>query len=305
MTIPFATSDSWTILSSIEQSIKRKIEAVGTPLRDWDVKINRGILTGCNEAFIITKQKREEILKKCETAEERERTVELIRPILRGRDIKKYGYEFADKWIILAEYNSHEWLLKKYPVVFEYLSQFEKKLRDRGQCRYTASGKPNKNTGAHFPGQHHWLELDNNPRRTYLDDFSKQKIIWGEISDKTKFAMDIEGKYCAEATTFLMTGNNLAYLLGFLNSSLMEYFFSTLGTTTGVGTIRWKKYKIEQLPIPQPTSLFQTLLTETVLEIIEVPLDSKDRYILEKKINSIVFQIVGLSEQEIRFIESQ
>ena len=96
----FNTADSWVILSPIEQSIKRKIEAVGIPLKDWDINIYRGVLTGCNEAFIINSTKRKEILANCQSAEEKERTEELIRPILRGRDIKRYGYEWADLWLI-------------------------------------------------------------------------------------------------------------------------------------------------------------------------------------------------------------
>lgn len=96
----FATSDSWVILSPIEQSIKRKIEAVGVPLKDWDINIYRGVLTGYNEAFIISTEKRDEILSNCQTPEERQRTEELIRPILRGRDIKRYGYDWANLWLI-------------------------------------------------------------------------------------------------------------------------------------------------------------------------------------------------------------
>ncbi|NLZ51310.1 MAG: type II restriction endonuclease, partial [Rikenellaceae bacterium] len=91
----FSGGDSWVILSPIEQSIKRKIEAVGTPLKDWDIQINYGIKTGCNDAFIISTKKRNEILANCATEEEHTRTDELIRPILRGRDIKRYGYEWA------------------------------------------------------------------------------------------------------------------------------------------------------------------------------------------------------------------
>ena len=75
-------SNSWVILSAIEQSIKVKIKKYGTPLRDWDIKINRGVLTGCNEAFIITTAKREEILANCKTKDERKRTDEIIRPYL-------------------------------------------------------------------------------------------------------------------------------------------------------------------------------------------------------------------------------
>lgn len=76
----FATSDIWVILSPIEQSIKRIIEAVGTPLKDWHINIYRGVLTGCNEAFIINTEKRYEILSNCQTEDERKRTEELIRP---------------------------------------------------------------------------------------------------------------------------------------------------------------------------------------------------------------------------------
>ena len=96
----FTTSDSWVILSSIEQSIKHKIESVGTPLKDWGVNIYRGILTGCNEAFVIDETKRAEILSRCQDDAERKRTEQIIRPILRGRDIKRYGYNWAGLYLI-------------------------------------------------------------------------------------------------------------------------------------------------------------------------------------------------------------
>ena len=105
----FISSDSWVILSPIEQSIKRKIEAVGTPLKDWDIQINYGIKTGFNDAFIINTEKRDEILANCQTEEERIRTAELIRPILRGRDVKRYGYDWAGLWLI----NTHNGLKNK------------------------------------------------------------------------------------------------------------------------------------------------------------------------------------------------
>ena len=85
----FVSSDSWVILSPIEQSIKRKIDAVGTPLKDWNIQINYGIKTGFNDAFIINTKKRDEILANCQTEDERQKTAELIRPILRGRGYQK------------------------------------------------------------------------------------------------------------------------------------------------------------------------------------------------------------------------
>ena len=114
--IEFSNSDNWVILTPIELSIKRKIEAIGTPLRDWDIQINYGIKTGFNDAFIITTDKREEILSACADDAERERTAELIRPILRGRDIKRYGYNWADLWII-ATFPARKYDIEQYPAV--------------------------------------------------------------------------------------------------------------------------------------------------------------------------------------------
>ena len=96
----FKTDDAWSILSEIELSIKRKVEDAGVPLKNWNVEMYRGILTGYNDAFIITSEKREEILSNCADDSERERTAEIIRPILRGRDIKRYCYEWAELYII-------------------------------------------------------------------------------------------------------------------------------------------------------------------------------------------------------------
>ncbi|MBQ9184497.1 MAG: hypothetical protein IJ151_01330, partial [Bacteroidales bacterium] len=111
------------ILSPIEQSIKRKIEAVGTPLKDWDIQINYGIKTGFNDAFIISTDKRNEILANCATEEERKKTDELIRPILRGRDIKRYGYEWAELYLI-ATFPARRYDIEKYPAVKQYLLSF-------------------------------------------------------------------------------------------------------------------------------------------------------------------------------------
>ena len=130
-------------MSPIEQSIKRKIESVGTPLKDWDINIYRGVLTGCNEAFIISTEKRDEILANCETEEERRRTSELIRPILRGRDIKRYGY--VDNGLYLI--NTHNGIrgriprinIDDYPAVKAHLDQYWDKIEkrtDKGDTPY-------------------------------------------------------------------------------------------------------------------------------------------------------------------------
>ena len=139
----FASSDSWVILSPIEQSIKRKIEAIGTPLKDWNIQINYGVKTGFNDAFIISTEKRNEILANCQTEDERTRTAELIRPILRGRDIKRYGCDWANLWLI----NTHNGIkgktprihIEDYPAVKVHLDQFWNKISkrvDKGDTPY-------------------------------------------------------------------------------------------------------------------------------------------------------------------------
>ena len=239
----FDSSGSWVILSPVEQSIKRKIESIGTPLKDWNIKIYRGILTGYNEAFIIDRKKKDELI----SADPK--SAEIIRPILRGRDIKRYGFDFADQYII-ATFPSKNYNIDDYPAVKEYLLSFGIERLEQSGKQYTINGeivKSRKKTN------NKWFETQDSI--SYWDDFSKQKIVWGEISDKPKFAIDENGDYYVEATSFYMTGDMLFYLLHYLNSSLSKFYFSKLGTTTGVGTIRWKKFKLEELPIPKPDML--------------------------------------------------
>uniref|UniRef100_UPI0040283DC9 TaqI-like C-terminal specificity domain-containing protein n=1 Tax=Prevotella sp. TaxID=59823 RepID=UPI0040283DC9 len=280
----FANSDSWVILSPIEQSIKRKIEAVGTPLKDWDINIYRGVLTGYNEAFIISTEKREEILANCQSEDERERTAELIRPILRGRDIKRYGYNWANLWLI----NTHNGIrgklerihIEDYPAVKAHLDQYWDRISkraDKGDTPY------------------------NLRNCAYLEDFNKPKIVWGEISDRSKFAFEAYGSFIPEATTFLMVGSDLSYLLCVLNSPLSEWFFSKVGTTTGVGTVRWKKYTIQELLIPFVNVKLRQLFQQIVEKYVIGNITSEQ---LSKYSNKILYEVVGLIDEEIEFVEN-
>ena len=279
-TMNFDHSNSWNILSTIEIGIKQKIEAVGIPLRDWNVRINRGILTGFNEAFIISGEKRDELV----AADPK--SAEIIRPILRGRDIKRYGYTFANLWVI----NTHNGVresglplidISDYPAIKAHLDKYYPKLvkrADKGDTPY------------------------NLRNCAYMDDLTKQKIVWGEISDKPKFAIDVEGTYCPEATTFLMTGLHLKYLLCFLNSTFSEYFFAKYGTTTGMGTLRWKKYLIELLPIPEPTADVENDFEVALDDLLNADSAEKaERHI--ERINHLVYHTIGLTQEEIDTVE--
>ena len=274
--VDFNTSDSWVILSPIELSIKKKIEAVGVPLKDWDINIYRGVLTGYNEAFIISTEKRDEILSNCQSEEERQRTEELIRPILRGRDIKRYGYDWAGLWLI----NTHNGIkgklerihIEDYPAVKAHLDQYWDKISvraDKGETPY------------------------NLRNCAYLDDFNKPKLVWGEISDRSKFAFDESGVYVPEATTFLLVGKDALSLYAFLNSSPAEWYFSKLGPRTGEGTIRWKKYTVEQIFAPK---LSEEQIDEITV-ILSQPIED-----IASLMNNWFYSFYELSDDEIAYI---
>ncbi len=232
----FTSSESWVILSPIEQSIKRKIEAVGKPLKDWDIQIYRGVLTGCNEAFIIDEAKRAEILSNCQSDDERERTEAIIRPILRGRDIRRYGYDWAGLYII-GTFPALKLDIESYPSIKQYFLDF-------GYDRLKQTG----DKGARKKTTNQWFETQDSI--SYWEEFEKPKIVWIELSDESKFTLS--ANEIPLNTVFFMTGDNLPYLLAFLNSRVILWYFKRcLGSSSGVGTNRWLKFTIEKLPIPE------------------------------------------------------
>ncbi|MCI5942566.1 MAG: hypothetical protein MRZ40_08330 [Ligilactobacillus animalis] len=265
--IDYKIGESWSILNEIEQSIKQKIEAVGTPLKDWNIEIKRGILTGLNEAFIISKEKRDELI----SADPK--SAEIIRPILRGRDIKRCKYNFSELYVITAYKGINKIIEEEYPAIYNHLKKYEKKLRQRGQVE-GKQGKKGSN-------QHHWTELDNNISLEKLDDFSKQKIIFSEMVQSPQFYLDNE-QYIVNDTVTFISGQNLDSLINYLNSQIIFNIYSLFYSGGGLGKkgVRVKKTFLEELPIP-----LVSIICDTSNEI-------------EKKIG----QILNLSQQELQFI---
>ena len=267
----FSTSDSWVILSPIEQSIKQKIEAVGTPLKDWDIQINYGIKTGFNDAFIISTDKRNEILANCQSEDERKRTADLIRPILRGRDIKRYSYDWADLWLI----NTHNGVrgikdrihIEDYPAVKTHLDQYWNKISrraDKGDTPY------------------------NLRNCAYLDDFNKPKILYPDIAQRLSFVLDTN-KYVLGNTAYFMAADKIELLdsiTHILNSSLIDWYYRTLSVQLGAQAVRMFSIYVLNIPIPKSIEI------EQFTEIEGDNLDCK------------VFTLYGLNEKEIEFIVS-
>ena len=228
----FCSSDSWVILSPIEQSIKRKIEAVGTPLKDWDIQINYGIKTGYNDAFIIDTAKRDEILANCQSEDERKRTAELIRPILRGRDIKRYGYNWANLWLI----NTHNGIrgklerihIEDYPAVKAHLDQYWDRISqraDKGDTPY------------------------NLRNCAYLEDFSKPKMLWKRVGSILRFCYNDNETLGLDSTCFA-TGENIEFICCVLNSPMGHYLLKD-APKTGTGDLLVSVQAIEPIQIPQ------------------------------------------------------
>ena len=247
------TKDAWAILNPIEQSIKAKIEKYGTPLKNWDVSIYRGILTGCNEAFIISGEQRKKLI------DEDPKSDEIIRPILRGRDIKRYGYEFADLWLI-ATFPSKHYNIDDYPAVKNWLINGDWVLTKTkgnpptpigsGKLRLEQTGLTYEYKGVAFKSRkktnNKWFETQDSI--AYWNDFSKQKIVWSDIATEPTFAL-IEAEIYFNNTCYMLC-NAPKYILPILNSPLMGWYFRKIATDLGSGQRYFKQF-VELLPVIQ------------------------------------------------------
>ena len=226
----FRNINNWVILSDIEQRIKAKIEAIGIPLKEWDISINYGIKTGFNDAFIINGEKRAELIA------QDPKSAEIIRPILRGRDIKRYGYDRKDLYIIEARLVTD--IPKNYPAVCKHLEQFKGK------------GKLGDNSTTKVFKRPWWAWMQEPVN--YWGDFSKQKIVYPDISERLNFQI-VEGEIYFNNTIYFITSEteNLDYLLKFLNSNLIDWYYKTLSVQLGEKAVRMFTIYVLNIPIPK------------------------------------------------------
>ncbi|MBB3895678.1 Eco57I restriction-modification methylase domain-containing protein [Bacteroides pyogenes] len=282
----FTCSDSWVILSPIEQIIKQRIEAVGTPLKDWDIQINYGIKTGFNDAFIINTEKRNEILARCQSEEERVRTAELIRPILRGRDIKRYGYEWANKYLI-ATFPSHHYDIEQYPAVKQHLLSFGKERLEQTGKTYTVDGKKVK---ARKKTNNKWFETQDSI--SYWEDFNKPKIMYPNMTKYMPFYYD-EKAFYQNDKSFMITGKHVSYLTAFLNSSLFKFCFRDNFPELLGGTRELRKIFFDKIPVLEVSDKIDNIFKEAITQL---QLDySKEQAIA---IDNLLFDLYNLTIEE-------
>ena len=270
------------ILSEIEQRIKAKIEAIGTPLKEWNISINYGIKTGFNDAFIINGEKRAELIA------QDPKSAEIIRPILRGRDIKRYGYEFADLYIITT-FPSLKIDIELYPAVKQHLLSF-------GYDRLKQTGEK----GARKKTNNKWFETQDSI--SYWEDFSKQKIVYPNMTKYMPFLLDNEG-FCTNQKCFIVTGESLPYLTAFFNSNIFKICYRDNFPELLGGTRELSKVFFEQIKIPNIQEIekidFETFVEDVQkgednaslrLEralMLALDLQEYEEYILSYNINSL------------------
>jgi type I restriction-modification system DNA methylase subunit len=296
----YLADEGWTLADKKVIELMEKIKSRGVPLEKYvDGKIYRGVLTGLNEAFVIDGETRERLIA------EDPKSAEVIKPFLLGRDIKRYQPAISDKYLILfpkgwtnensqGEKNKWDWLSQKYPAISAYLKPHEsaaKKRCDQGD---------------------YWWELR---ACDYYEEFEKPKIMYAEIASRGQFVLDSYGFY-SDTTSYIMASDSL-YLLSILNSWLFTFYFSYISSTIRGGYYRWKFQYIALLPIykkneksNEVASLVEQMLaarkalheakSERDKEMLE-----REAAVLDGRIDKLVYELYGLTEEEIRIVESK
>ena len=272
----------WSILSKTEQSIMDKMLAVGTPLKEWDIAINYGIKTGLNEAFIVDNQTKEALV----AADPK--SAEILKPVVRGRDIRRYRAQWANFWLIDA-HNGYGGTLAinidDFPAVKAHLDGYFPRLaerHDKGRTPY------------------------NLRNCAYHADFAREKLFWMDLTDSGRFAYEDGERFCLN-TVFMMTGQELKYHCAVLNSRLITWFMSHTALNSGMGVTRWIGHTVEQIPVPyavdeQRSQLIQQADQIIAAKAVEVAADTSNG---EGQINRLVYQLYGLTDDEISVVEER
>ncbi len=294
------SNDAWFIGSDAEQRLKEKIERIGKPLKEWDVNIYYGIKTGLNEAFIIDSARRKEILDNCKDEAERQRTEAIIKPILRGRDIKRYHYDWAGLWVIVipadwtntnrGNENPEIFIEKTFPSLMNHLNKFKEKAQKRDD-----------------KGDY-WWELR---ACAYYPEFEKEKIIYPNMTKYLPFVLD-NNKMYVNQKCFILTSDivSLKYLVSCFNSSVLSMWIRNNCPELQGGTRELSYIFLKNLPIPPIASATEPIVHH-IESFVDKILSTKkenpqvDTSQWEKEIDRLVYQLYDLTEEEIQIVEGE
>lgn len=306
ITLNNLTEESWIILTEAELSIKQKIEKHGTPLKEWDININYGIKTGYNDAFIIDGKTKDELIA------QDPKSAEIIKPILRGRDIQRYKANFADLWLI-ATFPALKLNIDDYPAVKTFLEGFKPKLIQEGKIitnyqvdkivehanNYSINVKLSDLKKSRKKTSNKWFETQD--QIGYHKEFEKEKIVWASVG--TNEYCFVSGGYLLLDTNYFAIGLN-KYHLAILNSTLIiKRFIEETDTKVGTVAYRHYKYNFEKVPIPKISKAEQKPFEEKVEEIMRLKELGENTAKLEAEIDKMVYKLYNLNEEEIKIIE--
>lgn len=280
------TANTWSVGSEIDSELKEKIELLGTPLKDWDINIYRGVLTGCNEAFIIDETTKAKLI-----AEDVKNT-EIIKPLLRGRDISRYGVDFKNMYILATGYD--EDIQSHYPSIYRYIKSVGDDI-DNGIIKVKGKGVFKRDD----QGKNWW----NLRHCNYYDEFENEKIVWSDISKSPSFSLLEEGSYINN-TAYMINGDNLHYLLAVLNSKVTAWFFPIIATDLGGGATRYFKQFVENICIPEVNSKNKHITDQVSSFVTQIQntADESERSNLSDQIDQLVYQLYDLTPEEISTI---
>ena len=297
-------SDAWVVISADRQRIKDMVEAQGVPLEKWDIQISRGIITGFNEAFHIDSDQRDALIAKDPAS------ADLIVKLLRGRDVERYKVNWHETYQLIIKFGAYETLESNYPAVYRHLLQFEKQLKARGQCKYGRARKAGDSSKS-FSGQHHWLELDNNPTDDYVSLFREPKIIYPEITKWLGFHFDRNDMYFPNNKAFIINsrGDSLGWLTAFFNSTVFRGCFRDNFPELMGNTYEVRKILIEKIPVKKPTPnescLFEKLVS--LIQLAKSHGESAASVFLEDLIDACVMECYfreHMAERDLLFHET-
>lgn len=256
-----------------------KVVDVGVPLKTWDLAMNRGVVTGYNKAFVVDGHVRQRLVAGHASA------VKLLKPMLQGRDVRRWHARFNERWLIYARRGVQ---IEAYPSVFRWMQQHEHRLTRKS-------------------GANAWYELQASPSDEAHRRFAGEKLFWMDMTDRGRFAYSASEMYCNDKA-FVMSGELLKYLCGVLNSSLVTWLVGRTALTTGMGLPQWKKYTVEAVPVPRPTDEEEGQIVELVERLIEAASNeagsgSEQVARIENELDRVVYQLYGLAGDEVTTIE--
>lgn len=286
MICQFEGDESWVIMTDLIRNLKKKVEAKGKPLGDWDIEINYGIKTGFNKAFIISEEVREGILDNCQDEDERQRTDRLIRPILRGKDVDKFGYRWANIWLICT-FPSRGYSIDDYPAIKDFLLTFTVQRLEQTGKTHIINGEKVKSRKR---SSGDWYETQDSI--AYWEQFLKPKIVYPNMTKYMPFYYD-EQQFFTNQKCFIITGSDMSYLTAFLNSSLFKFcFFDNFPVLFG-GARELSKIFFDKIPVLEVDDATDAEFRKLVLDIQQDYTDEK-----AKAIDQRIFDLYGLTQEE-------